>query len=250
MKGALVTGGAKRIGAGLARALAEDGYAVFIHYRSSAAEAKALADGIAAAGGRARAVRADLADAGQVEGLIAACAETGPPLTVLINSASLFTMDLIGDMTADGWNRHMAVNALAPTLLARDFAKALPEGEAGVIINLLDQKLINLNPDFFTYTISKFALKGVTETLAMAMAPRVRVCGLAPGLTLPSSAQTKEQFEKAHAMSPLGTGSTVADLVRAMRFILQTPSYTGQMLTVDGGEHLAKRKRDVSYSVT
>ena len=233
----------------MVKALAQDGYAVFIHFHRSAGEAQKLADGIRGAGGEAHTLQADLERPEEVERLIPACVKIGPAPSVLVNSASLFEMDLIGDMTAKGWQRHMSVNALAPTLLARDFAKYLPEGETGVIVNLLDQKLDNLNPDFFTYTVSKYALKGVTEILAMALAPRVRVCGLAPGLTLPSRKQTREQFERAHKMNPLHRGADVEDLVRALRFILQTPSYSGQMLIVDGGQHFDKRGRDVIYSV-
>lgn len=249
MKSALVTGGAKRIGAAVAKALAQDGYAVFIHYHDSAREGERLAEELRGTGRQAHTLQADLSVPAQAERLLPACAEIGPAPSVLINSASVFEMDLIGDMTPQSWERHMSVNALAPTLLARDFAKALPEGETGVVINLLDQKLDNLNADFFSYTISKYALKGVTEVLAMALAPRVRVCGLAPGLTLPSARQTQEQFERAHKMNPLRRGAEVEDLLRAMRFILQTPSYSGQMLIVDGGQHFDKRGRDVIYSV-
>ena len=248
MKSALVTGGAKRIGAAAVKALAQDGYAVFIHYNSSAEDAERLAGELRATGRQAHALQADLSSPRQAEGLIPACAEIGPAPSVLVNSASVFEMDLIGDMTPRSWERHMSVNALAPTLLARDFAEALPGQETGVIVNLLDQKLDNLNSDFFTYTISKYALRGVTEVLAMALAPRVRVCGLAPGLTLPSGKQSREQFERAHNMNPLRRGADVEDLIRALRFILQTPSYSGQMLIVDGGQHFDKRSRDVIYS--
>ncbi len=249
MKSALVTGAGKRIGAAVARALAEDKYAVFIHYNYSSEAADELAESIRADGGVAHTIRAELENPDEAERLMSACADLGPAPSVLVNNASLFENDHITDMTARGWQRHMTVNALAPTLLLRDFAHVLPEGETGVAINFLDQKLENLNPDFFTYTISKYALKGVTEVLAMALAPRVRVCGLAPGLTLPNARQTPEQFERAHKANPLRHGAEVEDLVRAVRFILQTPSYSGQMLIVDGGQHFDKRDRDVVYSV-
>lgn len=249
MKSALVTGGGRRIGAAAVKALAEDGYAVFIHYNRSAEAAEEVARTVRARGGTAHTLRAELDNPEEAERLIAACAEIGPAPSVLLNNASLFRNDHIEDMTAEGWERHMTVNALAPALLTREFARRLPGGGTGVVINFLDQKLDNLNPDFFTYTISKYALKGVTEVMAMALAPRVRVCGLAPGLTLPSGKMTGKQFERAHRANPLRRGAEVEDLVRAVRFILQTPSYTGQMLMVDGGQHFDKRGRDVMYSV-
>lgn len=247
MKAALVTGGAKRIGAAVATALAQDGYFVYVHYNASSTEADALVDRLRADGQNAAAVSADLSDTAAVETLIPRCLELGPAPSVLVNSASIFEADHADTVTLESWTKHMTVNLTAPMILCRDFAKALPEEETGVIVNFLDYKLINLNADFFSYTISKYGLKGITEVLARALAPRVRVCGLAPGLTLPSPYQSQEDFEKLHNKNPLHRGPTVDDHIRAIRFMIATPSYSGQMMAVDGGQHFDSLPRDVSY---
>jgi NAD(P)-dependent dehydrogenase (short-subunit alcohol dehydrogenase family) len=249
-KAALVTGGAKRIGGAISRALAEDGYFVHVHYNSSSREADALVADLQTNGVGAAAISADLSDLGQVESLIGAACAQGPAPTVLINSASIFEADHIEDMKREGWQRHLDINLSAPTVLIRDFAARLAEGDRGVAINFLDYKLANLNADFFSYTISKYALKGVTEMLAMALAPKVRVCGLAPGLTLPSPYQSEEDFKALHDRNPLRKGPTVEDHIRAIRFMIATPSYSGQMMMVDGGQHFDALKRDVSYLKT
>jgi NAD(P)-dependent dehydrogenase (short-subunit alcohol dehydrogenase family) len=246
-KAALVTGGAKRIGGAISRALAEDGYFVHIHYNSSAKEAEVLAAELQANGHEAAAVPADLSDLDQVESLIGAACAQGPTPTMLINSASIFEADHIEDMKQDLWQRHLDVNLSAPTLLIRDFAKRLGKDDRGLAVNFLDYKLANLNADFFSYTISKYALKGVTETLAMALAPKVRVCGLAPGLTLASPYQSEDDFKALHDRNPLHKGPTVDDHIRAIRFMIATPSYSGQMMMVDGGQHFDALPRDVSY---
>ena len=247
MKGALVTGAGVRIGRALAIALAADGFFVFVHHNRSAAEARATVAAIAAAGGKARAVRADLSSARQAEALVAKCRARGVQLTCLVNSASLFKLDRAPTATADDFDRHMAINLRAPLLLSQALARQLPDGETGVIVNLLDQKLYNLNPDFLTYTLSKVGLQGLTKLLAQAFAPRLRVAGIAPGLTLRSGSQTDVSFAQQHAENPLRLGVTPDDLVRALRFILQTPSYTGDTLIVDSGEHLSGRPRDIAF---
>lgn len=247
MKGVLVTGAAVRVGRALALALAADGWFVFVHHNRSAAEARRTVADIVAAGGKAKAVRADLASARQAEGLVAKCRARGVQLTCLVNSASLFKLDRAPTATAALFDKHMAVNLRAPLLLSQALARQLPEGETGVIVNLLDQKLYNLNPDFLTYTLSKVGLQGLTRLLAQALAPRIRVAGIAPGLTLRSGSQTDARFAEQHAQNPLGVGVTVDDLVRAMRFILQTPTYTGDTLIVDSGEHLTGRPRDIAF---
>ena len=244
---ALVTGAGKRLGAAFARALAEDGWYVVIHYRSSADEAAEVLAGIEAAGGRGRLLQADLEQPSELETVVARAAEGAPPLTLLVNSASLFAKDDAGAFTIEGWDRNLAVNLRAPTVLARDFAAALPAGETGSIVNLLDCKVFALNPDFFSYTVGKVGLLGVTEMLAMALAPRIRVNGIAPGITLISGAQTEESFERAHRANPLGRSSTPEDLVRALRFLVATPSMTGQVVTIDGGQTLQKLPRDIAY---
>lgn len=247
MKGVLVTGAAVRVGRALALALAADGWFVFVHHNRSAAEARRTVADIVAAGGKAKAVRADLTSARQAEGLVAKCRARGVQLTCLVNSASLFKLDRAPTATAALFDRHMAVNLRAPLLLSQALARQLPGGETGVIVNLLDQKLYNLNPDFLTYTLSKVGLQGLTRLLAQALAPRIRVAGIAPGLTLRSGSQTDARFAEQHAQNPLGVGVTVDDLVRAMRFILQTPTYTGDTLIVDSGEHLTGRPRDIAF---
>ena len=246
-RGALVTGAGHRIGRGIALALAADGWRTVVHYNASAAEAAAVVAEIEAAGGRAAAVGADLADPAAAEGLVAAAANTVGPLGCLVNNASLFAYDSVDTFTADGWDSHMAVNLRAPALLARRFAAGLPDGTDGVVVNLIDQKVVNLNADFFSYTVSKLALEGLTRLLAVALAPHVRVCGIAPGLTLPSADQPAVQFARVHDETPLGRGSTVADIVTAVRYVLSAASLTGQTIVVDGGQHLQPRARDVMF---
>lgn len=245
--GALVTGAGRRLGRAIAEALAEKGWRVCVHYNRSAEAAEEVCRGIRERGGFAEAMGADLADASAVEGLVARAGEIVGPLGCLVNNASLFEYDGPKKFETDRWQRHIAVNLTAPALLSRDFAAAVPDSERGCIINLLDQKLWNLNPDFFSYTISKIGLHGVLETMALAYAPRVRVCGVAPGLILPSGKMTEESFEKAHRKTPLGYGPSVAEIVRAVRFILTTPSFNGQVITIDGGESLQRRFADVQF---
>ncbi len=246
---ALVTGGAKRIGAAITRALAADGWQVVIHYRNSVEEAEAVAAGIRAEGGRAAIVRADLADAAEVATLIARATVPFGPIGLLVNNASTFRYDTATTATVALFDEHVAANLRAPVFLAQDFHRQLPEGAEGVIINLLDQKTENLNPDFFTYTISKVGLHGATKLLAMALAPQVRVCGISPGVTLISGKQTPDSFQKSTGVTPLGRSSEVPDIVAAVRFILSVPAMTGTTITIDGGEQLRRRPRDVAFDV-
>jgi len=247
LKGALVTGAGMRIGRALAMALAADGFFVFVHHHRSAVEARKTVADITAAGGKAKAVRADLASATQAEALVDKCRARGVQLVCLVNSASQFKLDRAPGATAAGFDSHMAVNLRAPLLLSQALARQLPAGETGLIVNLLDQKLFNLNPDFLTYTLSKIGLGGLTTLLAQAFAPRLRVAGIAPGLTLRSGSQTDARFAEQHAQNPLGIGVTTDDLVRALRFVVATPTFTGDTLIVDGGEHLTGRPRDIAF---
>jgi NAD(P)-dependent dehydrogenase (short-subunit alcohol dehydrogenase family) len=232
----LITGGARRLGAAMARALVAAGYPVILHAHRSVAEAEALAAEL-----RARVLLGDLADPAVPARLL----DEAGPLSGLINNASRFEFDRPGTATAESLAAHMAPNLIAPVLLAQGFAAQAPA--AGVVINILDQKLSNLNPDFFSYTLSKAALAAATEMLAQALAPNIRVCGIAPGITLPGATQSPERFERAWRANPLGRGATPEDIAAAALFILRTPSVTGTTLTVDGGEHLTHRARDVAF---
>lgn len=244
---ALVTGGAKRIGRAIVEALAADGYAVVIHHNRSGAEAAALAQQIVRAGGRACALGFDLGRP-DVSQLVAQAEAALGKLTLLVNNASLFVRDEAASFTAETWDAHLAVNARAPALLAQDFARRAPADRDCCVINLLDQKLWNLNADFFSYTISKMALHGVTALQARALAP-VRVCGIAPGLTLPSAKMSDENFRRAHVQTPLGRGSTTDDVVGAVRYAISARNYTGDVIVIDGGQHLVSRNRDVMFEV-
>jgi NAD(P)-dependent dehydrogenase (short-subunit alcohol dehydrogenase family) len=232
----LITGGAKRLGAAMARALAGAGYPIVIHAHNSGPEAKSLAAEL-----NARVILGDLSDPAMPEKLIA---EAGP-LSGLINNASHFIFDKPTTTTAAQINAHMVPNLIAPVLLAQAFAAQKPAH--GVIINILDQKLTNLNPDFFAYTLTKAALAAATEMMALAFAPNIRVCGLAPGLTLPGPKQSEEKFERAWRANPLQRGATPEDIAAAALFIVRTPSVTGTTITVDGGEHLTHRPRDIAF---
>lgn len=244
---ALVTGAGKRIGRAMALALGADGWRVAVHYNTSRADAEAVAEEIRGAGGTAAALGADLDDPAATDGLVARAEEALGPVTLLVNNASRFAKDDIADLTAEGWDANHAVNLRAPALLARDMAARLPDDMHGVIVNLVDQKVWNMNPDFLSYTIAKVGVEGLTRALAMALAPRIRVCGIAPGLTLRSGKQTEAGFARAHGRVLLGRGSTVDDLVGALRYVLAAPAMTGHTLLIDGGQHLQQSDRDVMY---
>jgi NAD(P)-dependent dehydrogenase (short-subunit alcohol dehydrogenase family) len=248
----LVTGAAKRVGAAIATALGAAGWHVHVHYRGSAAEAEAVAGAIRSTGRAAGTVAWDLAglDGKGAARLVADCARAGPPLAALVNNASIFEYDTAKSATDASWARHLQVNLTAPVLLARAFAEAaqaLPEGEAGCVVNLLDNKVLATNPDYFSYTISKQALEGATRTLALALAPKVRVCGVAPGIALVSGKQSEADFARTHRNNPLRRGCTPADIARAVRFLLDTPAITGHTIVIDGGQFLARLPRDVAF---
>ncbi len=221
-----------------------------MHYHRSEAEAGELVRELVGAGVRAAAVGADLSRADLVDGLIARCAEVLAPPVCLVNNASVFAYDMPSDFTAEGWNAHLDVNLRAPMQLARDFARQLPEKASGCIVNLLDQKIANLNPDFFSYTVSKIALEGATRLLAMALAPRVRVCAIAPGLTLQSGEQTADNFAAARRVAPLGQTGSLEDIVATLLYCLNTPSLTGQTIYIDGGQRFIALDRDVMFKVS
>lgn len=248
-KSALVTGAARRIGRAIAIMLADEGWNVAVHYGNSRDEAQALVRELRERGVHAMAVQCDLADAAAVDQLVPDCTRKLGALSLLINNASLFDYDTIQDFDSARWDRIAAVNLRAPLRLAQSFAAQLPEDANGCIVNMLDQKVFNLNPDFFSYTITKQALEGATRTLALALAPRIRVCGLAPGVTLVSGKQSEEGFRRAHKHAPLGRSSEVEDIVQGVRYLIAARAMTGATLTVDGGQHLWPLKRDVQFEV-
>lgn len=235
---ALVTGGAKRIGAAIVEALAADGYAVAIHYRESVGEAEALAAKVSAAGGKAVAIAADLGQEADVVALAEAARGKLGPLGVLVNNASEFARDEVLDATRQSWDMHMETNLRAPFVLAQALAHGLPEGAEGAIVNMIDQRVWNLTPHFTTYTLSKAGLWTLTQTMALALAPRVRVNAIGPGPTLKSVRQDPEQFARQVASVPLRRGPELAEVTSCLRFILAARSMTGQMIALDGGQHL------------
>jgi NAD(P)-dependent dehydrogenase (short-subunit alcohol dehydrogenase family) len=247
MKAALVTGAARRIGAGLAEELAAMGYAVGVHHRSGADEAAAVVAGIEAAGGRAVAIHADLSTPRACAALVDEATAALGPIHVLVNNASRFVHDTLMDMTAESWEAHLAANLTAPVFLIQAFARRLPAEARGVVVNILDQRVGHPNPDHFAYTAGKVGLAGMTVPLALELAPRIRVCGLSPGLTLPSGDQSEADYERGAAATPLGVTSTVEGLRKALRFLIESEAYTGQILTLDGGESLLHRSRDVAF---
>lgn len=235
---AIVTGGAKRIGAALTRALAADGWHVLIHYNKSRAEAEALAKEIDGSS-----VAAELGDPGSAGAIMAALAGLPPPM-LLVNNASRFALDLIGDFSPESWDAHLDINLRAPALLSQAFAA---RAERGLIVNMLDAKLAAPNPDFFSYTVSKFGLAGLTELAARAFAPRIRVCAIAPTVTFVSGPQSRENFDRVHGLNALGRGVDVTEIVAALRFIIATPTLTGQTITLDGGQRFLSLARDVQF---
>lgn len=235
---ALVTGGAHRIGRAIALALADDGWAVAIHCNHSHEAAEQVAVQIRTAGGRAAVVRADLAREADSQKLVAQAADAVGPLTCLINNASLFERDEALDVTRPSWDAHMETNLRAPFVLIQDLARQLPEGASGVVVNILDQRVHNLTPHFISYTLSKAGLWVLTQTLALALAPRIRVNAVGPGPVLPSKRQTAAQFSRQTENTPLGRGASPEEICAAVRFILAAPAMTGQMITLDGGQHL------------
>jgi NAD(P)-dependent dehydrogenase (short-subunit alcohol dehydrogenase family) len=244
---ALITGAARRIGAASARALAEDGWSVVLHCNRSVADARALSTELAAIHDRPMpVVQADLAAPDAADRIFAGL-DRMPSL--LVNNASLFEEDQIDNFAPDRWERQMAVNLRAPALLMQAFARRLPPDSEGLIVNMLDAKLAAPNPDYFSYTISKYGLAGATELAARALAPRIRVNAIAPSVTLVSGPQSRENFAAAHRMNALRRGVDVADLVRALRYLVATPTVTGQTLTLDGGQRFLGLPRDVAYLV-
>lgn len=237
-RAALVTGGAQRIGRALVLALAEDGFAIAVHHNRSREAAETLVEAVRQNGGAAVALAADLADEGAVEELVPRAERELGPLGCLINNAAVFANDTVETVTRESWDLHLAVDLRAPFVLMQNFAARLPPQASGVVINLLDQRVWSLTPYFVSYTLAKAALWTLTQTMALALAPRIRVNGIGPGPTLPSSRQSREQFVRQCELMPLRRGTSPQEIAAAMRFILSAPAMTGQMIALDGGQHL------------
>ncbi|CCQ74859.1 SDR family oxidoreductase [Magnetospira sp. QH-2] len=237
-KAALVTGAGVRIGRAIALDLAAQGWAVAIHYNQSAEPADKVVADIHAQGGRAIAVDAELADEAQVATLIDRAASKLGPLSCLVNNASVFEHDDALGASRDSWDRHMEVNLRAPFVLTQALADQLPEAAQGQVINIIDQRVWNLTPHFTSYTLSKAGLWTLTQTLAVALAPRLRVNAIGPGPTLPSPRQSEQQFETQWRAMPLQRPAGLDEICAAVRFILAAPAMTGQMIALDSGQHL------------
>ena len=235
---ALITGASDRIGAAIAKKLAAAGYAIIIHYRANVAGARAVRADIRATGGQAEIIKADLARRSQRAALVAKAASHFGPLTVLINNASVFDPDSARDVVEALWDQHFAVHAEAPIFLARDFAAQLPEGVHGNIINLVDERVLHPTPAYFSYSLSKSVLWTATRTLAQSLAPAIRVNAIGPGPVLPHSRQSQAEFDKSVAALPLQRHAGPDAIADGVIMLLNTPTMTGQMLALDGGEHL------------
>lgn len=240
----LITGAAKRIGRALAEDFAARGWAIAMHYNESSREAESIATALRAAGARTAALQADLGNAEQAAALVPKAVNALGPIGCLINNASIFERDEADTATLASWDRHQAVNLRAPFFLTQAFARQLPADKAGVVINIIDERVWNLTPHFMSYTVSKAGLWTLTQTLALALAPRIRVNAIGPGPTLPSPYQTQAEFDQQQARMPLARGTTPGEICTAARFILEAPAMTGQMIALDGGQHLGWKQDD------
>lgn len=240
---AIVTGGAKRIGAAIVEALLADDWHVLVHCHTSLGEAQARFGAHPAA----RIVTADLADPGAAATIIAAL-DGFPPPALLVNNASRFVYDDADGFSVTDWDAHLSINLRAPALLSQAFAVAVPAGRGGLIVNLSDAKVAAPNPDFFTYSVSKAGLAGLTELLARALAGRgIRVAAIAPSVTLVSGSQSRDNFDAVHRHNALGRGVTAAQIVEALRFIIASPTMTGQTIALDAGQRFLGMARDVQF---
>ncbi len=246
-KTALVTGAGRRIGRAIAMGLAAAGWDVALHYRHSADEAAETAAAVRALGRRAALLAADLDDEAAVRALLPRAIAALGPVTCIVNNASLFEYDDAASFSPSLLATHMQANVAAPILLAQALHAATPAGTQAVVINLLDQKLDNLNPDYLSYTLSKAALQAATTMLAQALAPLVRVVGVSPGITMVSGEQSQAGFTQAHQATPLGRSSTPEDIADAVCYLASARAITGTTLIVDGGQHLLPLPRDVMF---
>ena len=247
-KGALITGGARRIGRAIALDLARHGFAVAVHCNTSREEAEELVTAITAEGGKVRVLDADLTRPDRAEGLVEEAEAALGPIGLVVNNASVFERDSLTDFTDEIWERHFALHVKAPALIARSFARALPSDAQGLIVNMIDQRVWSPTPGFFSYTLSKAALWTATITMAQALAPRIRVNAIGPGPTLPDKHQGEEGFRQEIAALPLSRGPDLAEFGATIRYLWETPSITGQMIALDGGKHLGQGKQESAES--
>jgi NAD(P)-dependent dehydrogenase (short-subunit alcohol dehydrogenase family) len=253
---ALVTGAARRLGREIALDLARSGFDIAVHYRGDPTEALDTVGDLLALGVQAQAFHADLADEAACRGLLPAVIEHFGRVDAVVNNAATFEYDTPATFSHADMELHWRANTAPAVLLAtalhahrrqHPFDEHAPPGVTACVVNLLDQKLWNPNPDYFSYTLSKAALQAATVMLAQALAPEVRVCGVAPGVTMMSGPMTPEEFERAHVLTPLRRSSTPSDIARAVRFLIESPAVTGTTLLVDGGQHLQGQPRDVMF---
>jgi NAD(P)-dependent dehydrogenase (short-subunit alcohol dehydrogenase family) len=235
---ALITGAGKRIGRAIALDLADHGWAVAVHYNRSSGAAQEVVEQITGAGGRAVAVGGDLTREAEVQAIVPAVVDALGPLGLLVNNASVFENDTVADATRESWDRHMEANLRAPVVLIQAFARQLPEDAAGAVVNILDQRVWNPTPYFMSYTVAKMGLWSLTRTLAMALAPRIRINAIGPGPTLKNDRQSDHHFERQWRAVPLARPTDPAEVAEAVRYLAAAQAVTGQMLALDGGEHL------------
>ena len=245
MKSVLVTGSARRIGRRIALDMAADGWDVAVHCNASIIEAQEVVALIRGLGRRAHIVRGDLAHPAVPDRLIAEASAALGGLTCLVNNASVFEPDEVGSITLASWAHHADTNLRAPVFLSQAFAQQMPKGIEGNVVSIIDQRVWKLNPKFFSYTASKAALWNVTRTLAQALAPHIRVNAIGPGPALPSVRMDDEEFAKQSRLTLLGRGTSPAEISAALKFILSQPALTGQMIALDGGQHLVWQTPDV-----
>jgi NAD(P)-dependent dehydrogenase (short-subunit alcohol dehydrogenase family) len=245
LKTALITGAARRIGRALALDLAHNGYDIAVHCNASRDEADQVAALIREKGRKAVVVQGDLADPSIPEKLIKDSKAALGALSVLINNASIFEPDEVGGISQDSWAAHQDTNLRAPIMLSQAFARQMPTGQHGNIINIIDQRVWKLNPTFFSYTMSKTGLWTATRTLAQALAPNIRVNAIGPGPALPSVRMDQAEFDKQARLTLLGRGTSPTEIAAAVQFILSQPSLTGQMIALDGGQHLVWQTPDI-----
>lgn len=242
---ALVTGAAKRLGREIALVLARNGWDIAIHYRASQSDAETLAGEIRALGRRVCLVDADLSNESQVQTIVARARSGLGAIQVLVNCASVFEDDRISSVTRESWDRHLETNLRAPLVLSQNFAAQLSGGERGAIINIIDQAVLNLTPQFLSYTVSKAALWTLTQTLAQGLAPMIRVNAVAPGPSLKASHQSQQNFDNQVQSTLLKRPSLPEDIAGAVLYLVNAPSVTGQMIAVDSGQHLGWSQSDL-----